>query len=80
MDRLTTIEVMLRGALESRDDHEVRIRALEQAAATREKVEKLEGRIRGMENFRWKLAGGIAVIGSVVGGLAGAIATAFIGG
>lgn len=29
LDRLTTIEVMLKGALQSRDDHETRLRSLE---------------------------------------------------
>lgn len=81
---LTRLEVKVDSLLARDDDHEARLRALEQRAATPPEppsthVEKLadhEVRLRGLERWRWLMTG-IAAAG---GGAIGAAATTLLGG
>ena len=80
LERLIRIETKLDDSRTADQDHEVRIRQLE---AERHPDHELrltdhETRMRGLEQFRWKLAGAYAM-GGLVGGLVGAVAGPLIG-
>ena len=78
---LTRLEVKVDSLLARDDDHEARLRVLEQRAIPpHEQHEKQladhESRLRGLERWRWLITG-IAAAG---GGAVGAAATTLIGG
>lgn len=78
---LTRLEVKVDSLLARDDDHEARLRALEQKAVPpheqhAEKLADHETRLRGLERWRWLMTG-IAAAG---GGAIGAAATTLLGG
>jgi hypothetical protein len=78
VDRLARIDVKLDQLLARDDDHETRIRTLEQRSDSHRAVEdlkaemeKLQTRVAGLERFRWLITGAAAGAGGIVGSLLG---------
>lgn len=61
------------------DDHETRLRQLEQRSDPAIKISDHEARLRTMEAWRWKLTGAVLVAGAA-GGSAGAVLAPLFGG
>lgn len=80
LDRLITIETMVRQLVEHRDDHESRMRTVEQSAITEERVVVIaqeQADARQQRALRW-VALVVAVVSSVLGAATGAVLGAIL--
>jgi hypothetical protein len=74
----TTVHMQLTSGQKKMDDHEERIRTVEQSPkVSPADFGELKGRVGALERFRWTLLGGAATAAALVGALA-SIITAII--
>lgn len=68
--QLAVISTKLDLLITTRDDHETRLRGVEDRAPTQADRIDVEGRLRKLEQFRWIVVGVSAAAGAVGGNLA----------